>query len=145
YRNETFTITDANTGAVLDTRSLGNFGNGQWLVWNLSGHVKITVTNNGGMNAVISGLFFGGPPAVTGTSATATYVSTNTSLGGSWSGNFGTDGYSIVNDATVLPSYANLSVSGAQTLTWEPASTADGRDLQTARGALTRIAAADWS
>jgi hypothetical protein len=51
-------VLDGNTNAVLDTRSLPNFSNGAYLVWNLTGHVKIQVTNLGGGNPVLSGLFF---------------------------------------------------------------------------------------
>ena len=44
---------------VLDTRSVSSFASGQYLVWNLSGHVVIRLTNLvGGLNAVMSGLFF---------------------------------------------------------------------------------------
>jgi pro-kumamolisin-like protein len=60
-RSETFQVLDANTNAVLDTRTLSGFSNGVYLVWNLSGHVKINVIWTGGVNAVVSGAFFGGP------------------------------------------------------------------------------------
>ncbi|HEY2585578.1 MAG TPA: right-handed parallel beta-helix repeat-containing protein [Tepidisphaeraceae bacterium] len=142
YRNETITISDANTGAVLDTRNVSNFGTGQWRVWNLSGHVKITVANNGGMNAVLSGIFFGAVPGAN--AATAQFVKADTTTGGTWTGTYGAAGYSIVNGATSLPAYASLSVSGAQSWTWAT-STTDTRDLQTAPGASTRIAASDSS
>ncbi|HYL96676.1 MAG TPA: protease pro-enzyme activation domain-containing protein [Terriglobales bacterium] len=59
-RSETIQVVDANTNAVLDTHSLSNFSNGVYLVWRLSGHVKIIVTVTGGVNAVVSGVFFGG-------------------------------------------------------------------------------------
>jgi hypothetical protein len=62
-RAETVQILDANSGTVLDTRSLTNFYNGVYLVWNLTGHVKINVTTTAGANAVISGVFFA--PATT--------------------------------------------------------------------------------
>jgi hypothetical protein len=42
---------------VLDTRSISQFNTGVYLVWNISGHVKINVTRTGGANAVISGVF----------------------------------------------------------------------------------------
>jgi hypothetical protein len=67
-RTETVQVTDAGTGAVLSTQNASNFANGEYLVWNLSGHVKITVTHTGGSNAAVSGLFFGGG---TGASAPA--------------------------------------------------------------------------
>src|ERR1700719_4716509 len=59
-RVETIQIVDANSNAVLDSRSISSFSNGIYLVWNISGHVKINVTRTGGANAVISGVFFGG-------------------------------------------------------------------------------------
>jgi hypothetical protein len=53
-------VLDANN-ALLDTRTVSNFVAGQYLVWNLSGHVTIRIVNlNGSSNAVVSGLFFGG-------------------------------------------------------------------------------------
>src|SRR5207237_1764865 len=48
------------SGNVLDTRTASNFVGGQYLVWNLGGHVIVRITNAGGGNAVISGVFFGG-------------------------------------------------------------------------------------
>ena len=57
-RTETFQVLDANSNAVLDTRTLSGFRNGVYLVWNLSGHVKINVLWTGGVNAVVSGAFF---------------------------------------------------------------------------------------
>jgi hypothetical protein len=60
-RAETIAILNASTGAVLDSRGLSAFQGGQYLVWTVSGHVQIQVTNkaSGGINAAISGLFFG--------------------------------------------------------------------------------------
>jgi hypothetical protein len=46
-------------GNVLDTRPVSGFTNGQYRVWNLSGHVIARITNtNASANAVVSGLFF---------------------------------------------------------------------------------------
>jgi hypothetical protein len=71
-RAETFSIADANSGKVLDTRSIPNatagsasdtnttstnFVNGTYLIWNISGSVTITITSNAGPNAVASGIF----------------------------------------------------------------------------------------
>jgi len=57
-RVETVQVLDAATNAVLNTQTVSNFGNGIYLMWNVLGHVKITVTLVSGPNAVISGLFF---------------------------------------------------------------------------------------
>src|SRR5215469_8415100 len=67
-RAETISVTDATSGAVLDSRSFSNFTNGEWLLWNLAGHVTLTMTQTGGntnpnANAVVSGVFF--DPAAT--------------------------------------------------------------------------------
>ncbi len=59
-RAETIQVLDASTSAVLDSRSITSFVNGVYLLWNISGHVTITVTYSGGTNAVVSGVFFNG-------------------------------------------------------------------------------------
>jgi hypothetical protein len=56
-RNETITVSDAVSGALLDTRTLSSFSGGVYLVWNISGNVNFTITPNV-QNAVISGVFF---------------------------------------------------------------------------------------
>jgi uncharacterized repeat protein (TIGR01451 family) len=57
-RRERVDVLDGN-GNLLDTQNLNSsFHNGVYLVWNLSGHVKLRVTLTGGANAVASGLFF---------------------------------------------------------------------------------------
>ena len=58
-RSQTVTVSDANTGAILDTRMVSAFAGGQWLVWNLTGQVRITLTCTGPGNCVASGLMFG--------------------------------------------------------------------------------------
>lgn len=63
-REQTIQITDDNNAnAVLDTRTLSSFSNGVWLVWSVSGKVKITFTPVTGPNAVLSGIFFDTPAA----------------------------------------------------------------------------------
>jgi uncharacterized delta-60 repeat protein len=57
-RTQRVEVFDANNH-LLDTRMVSGFAGGQYLVWNLSGHVTIRVTNtNPARNAVVSGLFF---------------------------------------------------------------------------------------
>ena len=60
-RTERVDIVDANNN-TLDTRTAASFTGGQYLVWNLSGHVIVRITNtNGSSNAAVSGIFFGSP------------------------------------------------------------------------------------
>ena len=121
---------------MLDTETLSSFGNGVYEVWTVSGHVKITVTNLAGPNAVLNGLFFA-------PTATATFVKTDTTTQGTWMGTYGADGYNVVGTTTKnpsYPSYATVTASGASTYTWS-ANTTDVRALQNPSG-TGRIAAA---
>jgi hypothetical protein len=53
---------------VLNSQTVSSFVGGQYLVWNVSGHVQFRVTNLvSGRNAVISGVFFGTSPTTTAT------------------------------------------------------------------------------
>jgi hypothetical protein len=65
-RAETIQVVNAQTKAVLSTQSISSFTNGTYLVWNISGHVTFNVTATSAPNAVISGIFFGGPTTTTG-------------------------------------------------------------------------------
>ena len=53
-------VIDATSQTVLDSRTVSNFRQGEYLVWNLQGHVTFRVTNLGNANGVVSGIFFGG-------------------------------------------------------------------------------------
>ena len=89
-RNETIKIVDANNPAnVLDSRTIPdistnttstNFVNGTYLVWNISGHVTITIAANSGPNGVVAGIFFGSSSqtAPTVTSANSTTFTAGT-------------------------------------------------------------------
>ena len=57
-REERVDVLDAGSGNVLNSRSVTAFNNGQYLIWNLRGHVKIRVTKAAGFNGVASGIFF---------------------------------------------------------------------------------------
>lgn len=56
-RKQKIEVTDWATKKVLDEREVSAFAGGQYLVWNLSGHVTIKITPAAGANAVVSGLF----------------------------------------------------------------------------------------
>jgi uncharacterized protein (TIGR03437 family) len=67
-RSERIDMIDYATNTLLDSRSISQFNGGQYLVWDVRGHVKITVNKVGGKSAVISGMYFGGAaPAPTAT------------------------------------------------------------------------------
>jgi len=57
-RKEQIQITDAGTGAVLDTETISSFNTGVYLQWQVSGNVVITLKCLGGPNSVLNGLFF---------------------------------------------------------------------------------------
>ena len=134
-------------GTVLDTRSASGFSGGLYLVWNLSGHVVVRITNNNpASNAAISGVFFGGagaapPPPSSGA---ASFIKTDSTTAGSWKGVYGADGYVVVNDAVSYPAYVTVTPSGNSAYTWA-ASTTDPRALLKPASSTDRIAACWYS
>jgi len=75
-RSETITAENATTGAILGTpvtvAAGAPFTTGEYLVWTVSGSVQFVVTNTGGPNCAVSGIFFGGAvPTVPPPSPTA--------------------------------------------------------------------------
>ena len=84
-RAETVELLDAATGALLDTRNISSFVNGLYLVWNVSGHIKINIIQTAGNNAVVSGIFFATPvplPSITGLSPTSAAINTPVTITG---------------------------------------------------------------
>lgn len=60
-RSEKVEVVDAGSGNILQTVTISSFAQGQYLVWDFRGHVKVRVTRLAGPNAVVSGLFFSVP------------------------------------------------------------------------------------
>ena len=129
-RVETIQIVDATTGTQLDSETISNFTNGIYLIWNISGHVTINITNVSGENAVVSAIFFGGKSAPT----TAQFVKSDASSQGNWMGEYGANGYSLANSLQGLPSYVpptfTVATGNMNKWTWEGNPT-DARALQT--------------
>jgi hypothetical protein len=71
---ETISILDANTSSVLSTRTFSGFHADVYAIWNIGGHVLIQVANRGGLNAVISGVFFGATSTLPPPTASAVFV-----------------------------------------------------------------------
>ena len=143
-RAESFQVSDANSGALLDSRNISAFSNGTYAVWSVSGHVRVNVILTGGVNPVVSGIFFGGSsapattstPSATGTSAAAQFLNANTTAEGNWKSIYGADGYSLVGGSQKMPSYATLTAQNESNWTWV-ASTSDPRALQGISAATT--------
>jgi hypothetical protein len=127
-RAERIDVLDAATNALLDSRTLANFDNGQYLVWTVTGHVVFRVTLTGGVNPVISGLFIDGSGGG-GTSSAATFLRTDTTTGGTWRGAYGNQGWSLATESNTLPAYAQFTPVGQSVWTWA-GSTTDVRALQ---------------
>lgn len=108
-RAQSIVMTDAATGAVLDTRNMSSFTQGQYLVWNISGHVKIKAVRVSGRNAVIGGLFFQTVPA------TSAPVPTQSSAPVIFLANGGSnDAGAILNSGT--STFGHVNVTTAETL-----------------------------
>ena len=132
-RSEQVQISNASTGAVLDTETISSFHSGVYGNWQVSGNIVITISTLTGANAVLSGLFID-------PTTSATFLQQDTTTQGTWINTYGTQGYEVIGNATSLPSYATVTPSGQTTYTWTT-STTDPRALQQA-GGTGRIAAA---
>jgi len=76
-----------------------------------------------------------------GGGTSASFVGVDTTTQGAWHGVYGSQGYNIVNEGSSYPAYAQVSVSNAQTYTWNN-STSDVRALQ--RPSLVDRIASCW-
>jgi hypothetical protein len=137
-RSEKFEVLDAN-GAVLDSRVVSGFPNGHYMVWNLSGCVKIRITStNPNSNAAVSGISLGTPVRAT---STATFVRRDTTTAGNWRGVYTTAGYNVIGNQASYPAYASVPpASGSSLYTWVGSST-DVRALQKVAPSTDRVAA----
>ena len=141
-RTEELDILDANNN-LLDARSVASFFGGQYLAWNLSGHVIVRITNtHPGLNAVVSGLFFDAAGSVQEPAPppTVTFVTADNTTAGTWKGVYGADGYNVIGNAVSVPAYVTITPSGNNAYVFAP-STIDPRALQTASTSGNRIAA----
>jgi hypothetical protein len=137
-RAELVDVLDAATGTVLDTRNASNFNGGLYLTYSVAGHVIFRFTQLAGANAVLSGLFFGDQPPPT-LSVAASFTGTDAITQGSWTGQYGANGFDVIGAAAALPAYAQVSPSGQSSHTWAGSST-DVRALQVP-GSSNRVAA----
>jgi hypothetical protein len=132
-RSERIDVLNA-SGTVVDTRSVSNFVNGQYLVWTMSGHVTLRITSTHpahNSNALLEGLFFGGagPVPLPATTAAAKFLKLDTTTAGSWQGIYGVDGYNVIAGGSSIPSYVTVTPTGNSSYVWTN-STQDTRALQ---------------
>jgi NPCBM/NEW2 domain len=137
-RVETVTISNASTGAVLDSKTISSFAAGEYLQFPVSGDIVITVTDVAAVNAVLNGIFLDAAGA-----ATASLIRPDTTTQGTWINTYGAQGYDIIGSTFSVPSYASITTAGAQEYTWAPITT-NPLALQTAGGS-SRVAAALYS
>ncbi len=77
--------------------------------------------------------------------ASATYSGLDTKTLGTWTGKYGSNGYSIASDATnTVPSYATLSFTGDSLFTWSTTTTSTSA-LQVSSGSSSRLASCYYS
>jgi hypothetical protein len=112
-RSETIQIVDANTLAALDSRTISNFTGGTYLIWTVTGHVKINITALSGPNSVIAAVFFGSisTPASAGTGQVSVSPTIfnfgSVNLGGANSQTF-----TVTNFGTAALNISQMTVSG---------------------------------
>jgi hypothetical protein len=87
-RSEQVQISNAATGAVLNTQSISSFNSGVYLDYEVSGNLNITLTRTAGYNAVLSGLFLD-------PTATTSFLRNDTTSEGNWIGNYGATAYKV--------------------------------------------------
>jgi hypothetical protein len=148
-RNETVKIVDANNSAnLLDSRTIpdtstqttsAKFVNGTYLVWNISGHVTITITANSGPNCVVAGIFFGSSSQTAPTVTSAN--STTFTAGAASSFTVTTQGYPTpaLTESGGLPAEINFvdNMNGTATLSGTASSSSTTSFTITASNGMT--------
>ncbi len=146
-RSEQVQITDASTGAMLDTQTLSKFSQGVYLEWRVFGDVVITITNLAGPSAVVSGLFIdpsSGSAADT-IPTTASFTKLDTTTSGNWIGVYGSQGYNDLGSGVSNPTYATITPAGQSLYTWAAPALSVTQALQVPPTGTSRIAAAWYS
>ena len=118
---------------------LSNFQAGAYLQYLVTGGVLITVTRLAGPTTVLNGLFF--DPASspqTSVQTAATLVQEDSTTEGNWIGNYGSDGYNILGNATNYPAYAKVSFAGGPWVSTSATSTTNPLALQMPAAAVTK-------
>jgi len=122
-RAQRFDVVDETGGVLLASTDIERFEKGKYVFFDLSGNVKVRVTNLDTRSAVVSGIFFDVPPTENG------YLrNVDTATGGNWRTRYGFEDAYIVGDSATYPSFASLTTTGGVYRELR-ASTADTRAL----------------
>jgi len=95
---------------------------------------------NGTNNSAFSNTASATVPVPVVATTAASVVRVDSATAGAWKGQYGTEGYTVVGDATSAPAYGSVAAAGKFDWTWA-GSTADPRALQKAGSATDRVAA----
>jgi hypothetical protein len=130
-RQQRVDVLDAQSGALLDSRTLSNFSQGVYLVWRTRGAVQFKLTRLAGPNAVVSGLFLNAELTIPGRALppSASFVKTDTATRGAWKTVYGAEGRHVINDVSNYPRYAQVTPREQNVWAWANASS-DVRALQ---------------
>ena len=105
-------IVDKTTGKVLDRQNIKDFRDGKYLVYHLSGNLRIRIASYNWLKAVLNGVFFDPAPGAKPVSgASAQFVRTDEITSGNWPGAYGADGYEIAGGPARIPAYAQTAFS----------------------------------
>src|SRR5579862_5893482 len=94
-RADQITISDPSNGTVLDTRNASSFSGGVYYVYNITGHVTVTLIKTAGTNCVLSGIFFDPRPSVPAAPTGLTTTAGNSQIRLSWTASTGATSYNI--------------------------------------------------
>src|SRR5581483_4774900 len=122
-RNVKITITDTATGKLLDERDIDRLRFGKYVVYNLSGSLRLILRTNTWRDATLSGIFFDAPKAAArlADGSNAAFVKIDEETQGDWPGVYGAEGYNVIGTAPRYPAYVSLSVPTVvqkEALTW---------------------------
>jgi hypothetical protein len=107
-RTEEIRVLDADSNILLDYQGIWDFENGRYLTWDLTGHVKIEITNTApGKDAIVNGIFFDKPLVGPNRFAFA-----DTTTQGNWKNTYGSEGAYVVGQEGNFPSFVGVSLSG---------------------------------
>lgn len=103
-------VTDLATNKELHRQEMHEFWNGAYLVYQLSGKVRLRFATHGWHYTVKLGGVFFDPAEGTANGTTAKFIKVDYDTTGAWQGVYGKDGYHVIGTAVKYPAYATVTV-----------------------------------